>query len=177
MGVGAYIKLDYYPSSRTRLQCKFSRPDNNNYCVPYSSRVSWQRNAFEIFYDQPSRKFRVTYDNNNMVAFGQYANESPYVVEHYKNEIRVTGGNGDVICNHTFADSEFTCVNPVYINKTPQDTISRDTTIYYMKISEEITMLNLRPCLYNGEYGLWDTISNTFYGNSGTGTITGGYDE
>lgn len=39
------------------------------------------------------------------------------------------------------------------------------------------TLFNLRPCRYRGEYGLWDTISNKFYGNIGTGVITGGNDE
>lgn len=37
----------------------------------------------------------------------------------------------------------------------------------------ETLIRNLLPCYYHGEYGLWDIINNKFYGNSGTGTITG----
>lgn len=41
---------------------------------------------------------------------------------------------------------------------------------------DDVLVRSFRPCFYNGQYGLWDTISKKFYGNSGTGTITGGYD-
>ena len=34
---------------------------------------------------------------------------------------------------------------------------------------------SLKPAIYNGSIGLYDIINNKFYGNSGTGTLTAGY--
>ena len=51
------------------------------------------------------------------------------------------------------------------------------TRLYYCKIYSDETYTNLFfdgiPCLYNGEYGLWDRVSNSFKGNSGSGTFSG----
>ena len=36
-----------------------------------------------------------------------------------------------------------------------------------------VVVQNLRPCTYNGEAGMWDTVTDTFIGNaSGSGTFT-----
>lgn len=41
----------------------------------------------------------------------------------------------------------------------------------------QYTLKELSPCIYRGEYGLWDTINNVFYGNaSGQGAFIGGND-
>ena len=51
------------------------------------------------------------------------------------------------------------------------------TRLYYCKIWEDETYTTLLrdfvPCLYQGEYGLWDKVSNTFFGNAGSGTFSG----
>lgn len=52
------------------------------------------------------------------------------------------------------------------------------TKLYYCKIySDEnysTLIFNGIPCYYNGEYGLWDKVSNTFFGAvSNSGTFTG----
>lgn len=33
---------------------------------------------------------------------------------------------------------------------------------------------DFRPCIYNGEVGMWDDIEGRFYGNQGTGEFVGG---
>lgn len=51
------------------------------------------------------------------------------------------------------------------------------TRLYYCKIYNDETYTTLIfdgvPCLYNGEYGLWDKVSDSFKGNSGSGTFSG----
>lgn len=52
------------------------------------------------------------------------------------------------------------------------------TRIYYCKIYSDDTYTTLVrdyvPCIYNGEYGLWDKVSDSFFGNSaGSGAFTG----
>ncbi len=50
--------------------------------------------------------------------------------------------------------------------------------LYYIKIYNDYNFTNLifdgDPCYYNGAYGLWDNVSNSFFGNSaGSGAFTG----
>lgn len=50
--------------------------------------------------------------------------------------------------------------------------------VYYCKIYSDYNFTTLVfdgvPCIYNGEYGLWDKVSNTFFGNAaGSGAFTG----
>ncbi len=46
--------------------------------------------------------------------------------------------------------------------------------VYSMKIWKSgILMRDFIPFNNNGEWGLWDNVSNSFFGNSGPGTITG----
>ena len=56
--------------------------------------------------------------------------------------------------------------------------ICTGTRIYSLKIYSDSTYTNCvwdgRPCLYNGAYGMWDRISNTFFGNANnTGAFSG----
>lgn len=51
------------------------------------------------------------------------------------------------------------------------------TRLYYCKIWSDETYTTLArdfvPCLYQGEYGLWDKVSDAFFGNSGSGDFSG----
>ena len=52
------------------------------------------------------------------------------------------------------------------------------TRLYYCRIYSDETYTTLVfdgvPCYYNDEYGLWDKVSNTFFGAvSGSGTFSG----
>ena len=52
--------------------------------------------------------------------------------------------------------------------------------IYFLEIydGDGNLILNLKPCYYQGEAGLWDCVNNVFYGNANnTGTLTVGNDE
>lgn len=45
--------------------------------------------------------------------------------------------------------------------------------VYNISVREEnILVKNFVPCTYFGEPGMWDTVTNQFYGNSGTGQFT-----
>lgn len=49
-----------------------------------------------------------------------------------------------------------------------------DIELYELKIYNSSTLVrNYLPCIQNGEYGLWDTVTETFYGNEGTGAFEG----
>lgn len=52
------------------------------------------------------------------------------------------------------------------------------TRVWYVKIFSDSTFTNLvfdgRACSYNGQYGLWDMVSDSFFGNAaGSGAFSG----
>ena len=67
------------------------------------------------------------------------------------------------------------CVN---MGGGSHSTIAQGLRLHSVKIYVDSTYTSLafdgQPCIYNGEYGLWDRISNTFFGNAaGSGAFTG----
>lgn len=61
---------------------------------------------------------------------------------------------------------------------SPSYMTSAGSRIYYIRIISGGSLPNLAfdgvPALYNGEYGLWDRVSNTFFGNAASsGAFTG----
>ena len=64
------------------------------------------------------------------------------------------------------------------VSGSPSMKASSGSRIYYIRIISGGSLPNLAfdgvPALYNGEYGLWDRVSNTFFGNAaGSGSFTG----
>ena len=49
--------------------------------------------------------------------------------------------------------------------------------VYYCKIYSDYDLTTLVfdgvPCYYNGEYGLWDNVTNSFFGSANSGTFSG----
>lgn len=71
---------------------------------------------------------------------------------------------------------------PLYIfasnvSGSPRWNAASGTRIYYMRIfcgsSFPMIVFDGVPALYNGEYGLWDNVSNSFFGNQGSGSFSG----
>lgn len=63
-------------------------------------------------------------------------------------------------------------------NTSVVDKCSQASRLYYCKIYSDDSYTTLVfdgvPCYYNGEYGLWDRVSGTFFGNAaGSGAFTG----
>lgn len=64
------------------------------------------------------------------------------------------------------------------VSGSPSYRASAGSRVYYIRIISGGSLPNLAfdgvPALYNGEYGLWDNITNTFFGNAaGSGAFTG----
>lgn len=65
-----------------------------------------------------------------------------------------------------------------YRNSRYEDLAPSGTRLYYCKIYSDETYTTLVfdgvPCLYNGAYGLWDKVSDSFFGNkASSGAFTG----
>lgn len=60
--------------------------------------------------------------------------------------------------------SENICIGKAYRTKY------QPIAVQFLKLYQETTLVrNFLPCTYFGEPGMWDTVTNKFYGNSGTG--------
>ena len=87
--------------------------------------------------------------------------------------------------NQTFTDNNvpysgsISYTIPIYIfSLDATRTISQTTRLYGYKIWQNgILVRDYKPCLYNNQAGLWDSVECKFYGNANnTGTLTVGND-
>lgn len=81
--------------------------------------------------------------------------------------------------------STITTGNPMYLFANyseslqgPNNKCNIGSRLYYCKIYSDSTyttlVRNMIPCIYQGEYGMWDTVSNAFFGNvAGSGSFSG----
>lgn len=87
----------------------------------------------------------------------------------YTTDTRTTSG---AVTTNT--DMYLFCWNNQGTPSAPQS----GTRVWYVKIFSDSTFTNLvfdgRACSYNGQYGLWDMVSDTFFGNAaGSGAFSG----
>lgn len=83
--------------------------------------------------------------------------------------------NNTTAVSSQFPMNAFQFTQTLLINGGSVQSINRYKNLkFYTKNGNVIE--NFYAAYYKGEYGLWDTINNKFYGNSGTDAITGGYD-
>ena len=69
-------------------------------------------------------------------------------------------------------NSKFTRSGALHIFGT---TFPTYTKLWYFKVWSNGELLrDLIPVVKNGTYGLWDNVTNQFYGNAGSGSFTGG---
>lgn len=107
-------------------------------------------------------------------------NQTPFIV---KNAMRK---GSQIIELKQEGDSSFTSVSKTNNNAistgysmslfarntygTISETCPSGSRLYYCKIYSDATYTTLVrdyvPCLYNGEYGMWDKVSNAFFGNA-----------
>lgn len=53
-------------------------------------------------------------------------------------------------------------------NGSPEGRYTDTTRIYYFKVWDDNTLIrNMKPCVFNGQIGMYDTVTAKFYGNSG----------
>ena len=109
---------------------------------------------------------------------------APEGTEPYLLELSVDGLYRDgVLISKPKSDIATTWTSPreMYlfsINRGNAVTVNK-TALYYCRIYDNgVLVRDYKPCLYNGEAGLWDSVEGKFYGNANnTGTLTVGNDE
>ena len=174
---GNYIATDYYPSSATKIEAKYNFTSNKSYAAVFGTRGS----SFAYMLVDASMH------NTNLYLY--YGDESEY----YQSTANITFGEDYIatidkgvatIQNFetmgTTDNTEFQMEYPLYVlTFNESNTVLSDYTrggvrIYYMKIYEDdVLVKNIVPVVRksDNEAGLYDTVSDTFYGKSGSGAF------
>lgn len=173
-----YIDTGFVASGDTRVVCKFAvdyiDPTTAGNCPVYGASTNYNVNAFEFW--SLSYGF-ASYDNQDYQdGFGLQANVAT-VVDQNKNVVTVGG------VQKSFSAAAFTTPYTMLVFATHRaDAIkiadsTQNLKIYEMQIYDNGTQVRgFVPAKRSsdGAVGLYDTVTSTFYGNSGTGEFVAG---
>lgn len=174
---GSYINSNYQANSDTKIVAKYNFTEDKDYGVVFGARggdlaymltdASLNDTNLYFYYGDSS----IYAQSNGNINFGQ-----DYTVTAEKGIASIS----DFEDIGTTNDLTFQMQYPLYIftfnesNSVPSTFVNGGVRIYYMKIYENnILIKNFVPVVKksNGEAGLFDTVSNEFYGNSGSGSF------
>ena len=149
---GAMSLMGYYDATNGRVTLAFTLNGGTN----MNSR--WFNRVLQLGMQELNRIYELTYNKD--------------------------GVSGDL--NMTFEDSPVPSVTTTtgyltLVRLSSSEQYSRGIIkLYYTQFydSQGNLIRDYRPCTYNGEAGLWDSVEGKFYGNANnTGTLTVGNDE
>lgn len=149
---------------------------DQNYQPIFGSSIQYNERAFKFW----SQAYGFTaYGNQNFIMNTGVVSGKKCLVDKNKNTVRVNGGT-----TYSFTYETFTAPLPLAIfatNRVNQGIIpsqqGANLKIYSFVITEHgTTLYNFIPVKNNddGSIGLYDTVSKTFYSNSGTGAFISG---
>ena len=176
-----YINTGYVPNSETKIETKFKVDQifddvSKNHQPLYGASVIYNSRAFEFW---PQAYGFSCYDGNKYKDHtGVLLNQDNTVVQ----DRNVLNVNGTI---STFSYQSFTSPSTLYIfatNRTSQGIVvynynNSNCYLYYLKISDnDVLVRDFIPVKRKNDnaIGLFDSVSNVFYENSGTGTFTAG---
>ena len=167
-----YIDTGVYATNNTAIETKFV----NNYAES-STRVliadRWASSRQFVLSIVAQTNAPLVLGGLNKTLNSYWSINTDFTVLMDKNNIIV---NGDTIA-WTGSETTFTSTMPLYMFGVP-DTNNRNALVnmYYMKIYENGTLVrNFIPATnVSNVVGMYDTVSNTFFTNSGTGSFTAG---
>jgi hypothetical protein len=170
-----WIDTGYKPNNNTSIDIKFSTSSAQHFV--FGSRkdtIGDDQQRFCLY--ATINKFNPQYGNTNYADADGFVTSTAYQVQMDKNGLVVDG-----ITIRDFNSENFTGENNLILfgNNTNGTVVSAENRIYYSKISENGTMVrNLIPARRNSDnvLGMYDTITDTFFTNAGTGTFTAGAD-
>lgn len=175
---GAYIVIPSFHSESTdSCYFKFNATNLSNNGFVMGSRGS----AFSVLYlrSDAKRAYISAYRPETFDVFNGSGLAAKQEVS-----FRHIGGKHEVTINGTTFPPTTDVINSITqplvifgsnsIGSTAIDSRLFDGEIYYLVIEDKDgrKKIDLKPCIYEGEVGMWDVVSNKFYGNSGTGTLS-----
>ena len=166
-----YIDTEYMPNQNTRVVMKYQSVQSNGNQSAFGVRSDRSAKGFLYYYGSTYRQ--VMY-GSNYVKVGT-VDRTLTTVDFDGASLNVTvNGSGYSLRSETFQNtlSMYLFAFHEYDGST---NLIGSMRLYSCQIYDNGTLVrDYIPYRYNGEVGLWDGVSNTFYGNSGSGVFTAG---
>lgn len=164
-----YIITNYYPNNNTRIitSMAFSQLSNTKW-GGFGGAYGDVNRSFSVY--QYNNKFYAVYGNSEQAIDGLIANHF-YDIDFNKQDVYIDS-----------SQLHFQTVSFASPSKLALFACNRNGTIYKgyvrngrFKVYDNVTdAVDLIPCIYNSQVGMWDVVSNSFFGNQGTGSFIAG---
>lgn len=188
---GQYIQTNYIIGTPTSLLCKVGFMTQN--AGTADRPIVWLRNRNSATNPQSTYKFPniymgkieiAGYGINNTNAFSAQDDEKIEMVFDYKNGSQIIKRNGASDLTYANASPTEASIKPIRIMRSDKTDGSTDLyqsvfsgRLYYFYFNQDGTdVFNMVPCYRksDGEVGMYDLASGTFFTNAGSGAFTKG---
>lgn len=163
----------------------FNTGSHVNYVPIFGTYISETDPCFRLILNNYDWTYRININNNGnkSAAFSNAMNSESTV-----NTLTVGSLSGSKYADYNSHSDTFTLVNEgltnsnnCFIGECRNYAIQSSTyanyklRIYYFRISvNNVLTRNMIPCKYNGQIGMYDKVTNQFFGNAGVGNFTAG---
>ena len=167
-----YIDTGFKPTQETRVimdaQMTTINPTDHEWF--YGARQASSVSAFGFFWNYSAQKFGATYGNQQRDISSDVNKNDRIIINQDQNLLTFN----DV--SYEFSDNNFSCpVSLPLLARNTNGTINSFTSakLYSCQIYDDgVLVRNFVPCQNpSGNVGLYDSVHNQFYGNSGTGAF------
>lgn len=169
-----YINADFVPNQDTRVVCKAVCEVSGAINQLFGARASNNpTNAFN-FFASSAGYYRSDYGGRTS-SFPETVNTTePIVIDKNRETTTINGVHEAKARAATFSAG---CSMVLFGTNTNGTVTCGRVRIYYFKIYDNgVLVRDLTPCMNPaGEIGMYDRVTKTFYGNSGTGEFTYGH--
>ena len=165
-----YINTGFKPNQNTRVVVDMQLTDSTLEQTPFLARTASKENSFGIFLQ--SAGWTVDYGTLRLNFSSKITATERLSLDFDKTKVTM---NGEML---TFSAQEFLApVNLFLFARNTNGTLNyyAIAKLYFCRIYDNGTLVrDFVPCINaSGEVGLYDLVTQAFYGNDGTGTFTG----
>lgn len=182
-GGGCSINTGFTPQYGDSVYFKFDKRCESIFSL-FGTRVGNGNAHLQVMLpsNTSSKKSRFNYSALNYTSSDgtDFASGGPFDVELSSTFFRL---NGELKYYNSLQNTKCTfpgpiIINGLYNNGTIETTANDGPKMYYLKIIRSgNTVREWKPCTYNGEPGLYETVTQTFFGHTGnTGLFVVGND-
>lgn len=172
-----YIDTGYIPNQNTKVELSYQYTGSSSTQLRrFGSREAGSTNGIFLGYKSVNTTIlSITYGNQTFETDSGYKNTSPHIEVIDKNKYYFDG-----VLEHIFTEETFTCPSTavIFAGKQMETTGNiSDMKCFYCKLYDDGTLVrNFIPAkrISDNEIGLYDTVTNTFFTNAGTGDFIAG---
>lgn len=175
---GAYIDTEFKPNQDSRVLADILLL-NSNLTAVFGTRNNSGGPSYGAFVLWNSPALYYQYGN---VTYSTYKLSDAIVNEHItidlNKNVGILNNNSPVTCNTATFQTNYPFLIGNIHTASGIDPRPTPMKVYSFKIYDNDTLVrDYKPCLYNNQAGLWDSVECKFYGNANnTGTLTVGND-